>query len=304
MTASSNKTDPQQPEQQQIDDWLKSCQWRIDTLWEGYHEGDSKKENEPESLTYINFARYYAELARVQCLNGEPCKVFRESFSKAAGHILKCFKTAYDKTDPEYVGDKEPDPTGWRSTAYGCVCWQHVADRVFIEGIHYALMGANFEITRELAKWFRKLGENGDCGKIVYSYAHALKFAVMGLKNDGKELAQQSLNEQEVAHSVTIPFDEPSRSRALYAILDNDVALFHSDDERWRLLCDYDARYLMKLSPNFTGKKEELTTVSSFFAKDHAVALANLAIYYDMKVKIDHFNLPKDLILQPEGVVQ
>ncbi len=299
MAESSNKTEPQRPEQQQIDDWLKSSQWSIDKIWNSFHNGSYEAEGIPIQMMYTSLANAHAELARVQCLNGEPHKVFRGSFSKAAGYTIKSFKMAYDQTDPDYIGDKElPDVS---FSAYGYVNWQSVSEPEFIKGIYYALMGADFEIARELAQLFRNPGDGVLCGKQTNRYAHALKFAVMGEKDAGKKLLKQTLNELESAELSLPDILELSENRPLYAILDNDEALFHRDEEPW-LEFAFKQWHLVDFLPAFSDRnKEKGTKPTDFFGEDYAVALVNLAIYYDMKVKIDHLNLPKDLILQPEG---
>jgi len=279
-------TTDNEPEQQQIDHWLKVAQETIDRSWQDYHSNFYEKENIPIQAFYTGLADAYAELARAQFLNGEPRNVFRSNFSKATSYIIKSFKMAYDKSDPDYVGDKEPpDNSGF---GYGYVDWSEVSERTFIEGMHYALMGADFDIARELAKLFRNPPDGGMKEKEVSRYAHALKFALMGVKDPGKELLRKTLNERKTKKTKDpLKLNYLTLSHALYGILDNDEALFNKGLE---LQIAFNQPY---------AQGEEKDTVYEFIC-DNAVALANLAISYKIRVTVEHYTLPKGMLMQPE----
>jgi len=271
------------PEQQQIEHWLKNSQERIDGTWEDYHSGFYEKEDLPMQTTPSNLAGAHASFARAQFLNGEPRKVFRESFSKAAGYTLKSFTMAYDETDPDYVGDrKSTDISGF---GYGCVSWFQVSEREFVEGINYALMGADFDSARELAKWFRD-PPNGKMEKEINRYAHALKFALLGEKDRAKALVKQTLDEWK-GRKTKDPFKMNYRtlSMALYGTADNDETVFNQG-------------LTLQLSLYQSYAQGEGKDTDYEFICDDAVALANLGREYGLKVTAEHYTLPNGLLIR------
>ncbi len=123
----------------------------------------------------------YVELARVQFLNGDAPEIYRANLSKATRHIIKSFKMAYDKNDPDYIGDK--NETDFSGFGYGCVDWFSVGEGVFIEGFHCALMASDFNQARELARLLRDRPDGRKLDKEINRYARALKCVALGEKD-------------------------------------------------------------------------------------------------------------------------
>ena len=276
-----------QPEQHQIDHWLKMAQKNIDFEFMDINSNFKRSEENDLSVQslYTSLASAYARLGRAQFLNGEPRQVFRASFVQAVRYIIKSFRMAYDKNDPDYVGDKEPPND---ETEYGYVDWTQVDENIFRAGINWALMGVDFDIARELAGLFRNAPDGGIESRIINRYAHALKFAVMGAKDPAKALLTKTLNEMRgkkprAAYKINFL----TLSHTLYGIITADETLFNQG---------LDAH----LSFYQSHAKGEAKDTSEEFICDDAVALANLAIGYKIKVTVEHYTLPKGMLMQPE----
>jgi len=93
-----------QPEQPQIDHWLKNGQYQIDRAWRLNREGFHDKNGVPLQAVYVGVALDHASLARAKFLNSNPIDEVRTEFANAARCILKSFTMAYDEKDPDYQG--------------------------------------------------------------------------------------------------------------------------------------------------------------------------------------------------------
>ncbi|MCF6251778.1 MAG: hypothetical protein L3J75_11005 [Methylococcaceae bacterium] len=274
------------PEQQQIDHWLKVAKEFIVQVLNNYQSDFYQIEDLPIQTFYTTIATANAELAHAQYLNGEKSEIFRANFSKASSYIIKSFKMAYDKNDPDYIGDsKEVDFSGF---GYGCVSWFKVAEDIFIEGFHYALMGADLKLAKELSSLFRNPPNGYLMDKEINRYAHALKCTALGEKEQGKILLKQTIDENTGKKTKSpLKLNYLTLSHALYGILDNDETLFNRGLELQLNLHEPYARGEAKDTP------EE-------FICDNAVALANLAITYKIPVKVEHYLLPKSMLIEVE----
>lgn len=271
------------PEQQQIDHWLKVARETIDRRWVNYDSGFYEKEDLPIQNLYTGLASDYADLARAQFLNGEPPSVFRTNFSKGVGYIIKNYKMAYDKSDPDYVGDQPAtDSSGF---GYGCVDWGNVVEDTLIEGIHYAFMGADFESAQELVGWFHDPAKE-HLSKEITRYGHALKHALRGEKDAAKDLLKQTLDEAE-GKKIKSPLklNYLTLSMALYGILDDDEELFNEGLE-------------MQLALHQSYAQGEAKDTDEEFVCDEAMALANYGLHCGLQVTIEHNLLPKGLLIQ------
>ena len=270
------------PEQQQIDHWLKVASDTITQSIKDFQSNFYLVNDLPIQTFYAGTASSYADLACAQFLNGEEPAVFRANFSKATSHIIKSFKMAYDKNDPDYVGDKKE--TDFSGFGYGCVSWFKVSEGVFIEGFHYALMAADFEQARELATLFRDRPDGRKLDKEINCYAHALKCAALAEKEQGKTLLKQTIDEGKGKKTKSpLKLNYQTLSHALYGILDNDEALFNRGLELQLNLQEFYAR-------------GEAKDTSEEFICGNAVALANLAIAYKIPVTVEHNLLPKGML--------
>lgn len=274
------------PEQQQIDHWLKVSFERINDVEKSYRSGFYEKEDLPTQTFYTVIARAHADLACAQFLNGEPPEIFRANYSKATSYIIKNFNMAYDKNDPDYVGDqKETDISGFGS---GCVSWFDVAEDIFIKGFHYALMGGDFTLARELAKLFKDRPDGRKLDKEINRYAHTLKQTALGEKEQGKTLLKQTIDEIKGKKTKRLlKLNYQTLTHALYGILDNDEVLFNRGLE-------------LQLNLHQTYAQGEGKETPEEFVCDNAVALANLAIAHKIPVTIEHYTLPKGMLIQAQ----
>lgn len=280
-------TTDHEPEQQQIDHWLKESHESIARIWKKYHSGHYEKEDLPIQTFYAGLGDVHADLARAQFLNSEAIKVFRGNFAKAASYILKNFKMAYDENDPDYVGDqKETDTSGF---GYGCVSWWLVGETTFVDGIHYAFMAADFDTAHALANFFRNRPDGRMQDKEVNRYAHALKNTLLGDIDAAKALLKPSLDELRVKKTKDLfKLNYITLSVALYGILDNDEISFNKGLE---LYLSLDQAYAQG-----EGKDTDYEFICS-----EAVALANLGIHFNLNVMVDYYTLPKGLLIEPVG---
>ena len=89
------------PEQQQIDHWLKVASEAITRKTKKFQSGLYQQKDLPIQAFYAGIASSYADLAYAQFLNGEAIEIYRTNLSKATIYIIKSFKMAYDKNDPD-----------------------------------------------------------------------------------------------------------------------------------------------------------------------------------------------------------
>ena len=271
------------PEQQQIDHWLKVSNEDIARKTKKFKSGLYQIKDLPIQAFYAGIASSHADLAYAQFLNGEAPEIYRANFSKATSNIIISFTMAYDKNDPDYVGDKKE--TDFSGFGYGCVSWFKVAEDVFIEGFHYALMGADLKLAKELAKLFDNPPNGYLMDKEINRYAHALKCVALAEKEQGKALLKQTIDEGKGKKTKNpLKLNYQTLSHALYGILDNDEALFNRGLE-------------LQLNLHEPYARGEAKDTSEEFICGNAVALANLAIAYKIPVTVEHHLLPKGMLI-------
>ncbi len=288
-----------QPEAQQIEHWLKTFSFQIDNKWKLFNSGFYEEEDLPIQGMYTSLAMFHASLARSKFLNGDPLAEVRIEFANAAKSILKSFTMAYDKSDPDYVGDKCPPPnphyTGhkdsiveakWLDPVYGQVSWSDVMETEFIEGVNYALMAGDFELTQQLAEWFRDPGD-GDLMDIdVNRYAHALKHALLGGRQQGWGLLKVQLDD----YAKKPPKSAGDKNyftliTILFGILEKDMEKFNEG-----------LAAQLKFYQGYVRGEGKDTTEE--FICDHAVALTNLGLHHGFHITVEHDTLPKGLLIQ------
>ncbi|MFW5444183.1 MAG: hypothetical protein ACKE51_07750, partial [Methylococcaceae bacterium] len=221
------------PEQQQIDHWLNVASGDLERRKTHTQDGFYERENLYVQGLYTGYAGIYADLARTMFLNGELNIAFRAEFSNASRNMLKSFTMAYDKNDPDYVGDKETpaDYTGtyFDRPQYGYVDWSSVEALDAINGFNWALMAGDFELGKELANWFQDSPDEKRDDAIT-RYAHAMKYALIGshVREAGKTLLMQTIDKcRKKPPKGGWKLNFYTLSLALYGILDKDQALFN-----------------------------------------------------------------------------
>ncbi len=289
-----------QPEQQQIDHWIKVALDGLAQTEEDFKSGFYEKEGISIQSVHAGTALYHATLARAKFLNGDPIDEVREEFARAARYVLKSFTMAYDESDPDYVGDRwparNPHYTGHKnspvaakflSPEYGQVDWSSVSETTFIRGMNYCLMAADFSLAEQLATWFQDSPDGSPMDIEVNRYAHALKHAILG----GRTRAWLLLKEQREAYEARPSKRDDYRknyytlSTALFGIMDKNEVLFNEG-------------LAMQLAFYQDMAQGEYKNTPMEFICDNAVALANLGIHHGLKVTVEHDTLPKGLLIQ------
>ena len=289
-----------QPEPEQIDYWIEASSERLHRTQMAIQNGFFKANDVPKQSIYTGDATAHASLARAKFLRGDPIKDVRAEFARAARCILKSFTMAYDPNDPDYVGDKWPPPnpqyTGkpgsvveakWLDPGHDQLSCGDVSERVFIEGVYYALMAADFDLARELAGWFRDPPDGVLMDPDVNRYAHGLKHAVLGeyIK------AMDYLEAQLAVYEKKPPRQGYEKNyqtliTALYGIVTRDEKRFNEG-------------LLMQLEFYRIAEAEgEYRNTPQGFICDDAVALANLGLHEGLAVTVEHDLLPRGLLIE------
>ncbi|WP_250657096.1 Imm49 family immunity protein [Alkalimarinus coralli] len=273
-------------DQEDIDYWIAQNTRILRKRAENINSDWYQQEDLPVHSAYAGAAMDYADLGRARFLNGEPPERFRAEFSAAGKCMLKCFKMAYDVTDPDYVGDK-PKPPKAPSAGYGQVNWSAVMETNAIDGFNYALMGADFETARELAYWYQDSKDGKKMDAVVNLYTYAYKYALLNELQKGQLLLEKTLQEYaEKPPKTGGDMHYFTLSMTLYGILKRDEALFNEG---------------LALQLAFYKKShipaEDLWGTAEEFICDYAVALSNLALDAGLRVTVEHDLLPKGLLI-------
>ena len=259
------------PAQEDIEFWIQLAQNDIARRFKLQEEGFHKKNNISRQAVLYGFSSDYASLARALFLNGSLIEEVRTNYITAAQFIIKAMKIAFDKDDPDYLGEKSD--------------WAAIMETTVIEGFNYSLIGGDFETGRELARWFFDPLDNEPMEPDVNRYAHALKHALLGEKEEGKALLSLTLEEYQ-ARPTKDPADINyfTMSLALHSILNNDEKHFNEGLE-------------LQLKLYETIARGEIRDTDEAYICENAVALANLGIGFDMTVTVKHDLMPEGLLL-------
>jgi len=261
-----------QPEQQQIDSWIKMALDGLARTEEDFKSGFYEEEDISIQSVHVGTALLYAILARARFLNGDPIAEVRTEFATAARYILKSFTMAYDEKDPDYQGEKAD--------------WVEVGETIALDGFNFALMAADFTLTEELAGWFRD-PPDGVCMDIeVNRYAHALKHALLGGWRQARELLTTQRDTYLGRPSKRNDYRKNyyTMSIALLGIVNRDAALFNKGLQ-------------MQLEFYQGDAQGELKDTDEEFICDYAVALANLGLRHGLTVTVEHDTLPQGLMI-------
>lgn len=261
-----------QPDQEQIDHWIKVSQTQIDGDWERFKEGYYERKVIPIQSVYTGFGLLYASLGRAHFLNGEPEEYWRAPLREAARCIIKSFRMAYDPKDPDFQGDR--------------VEWSEVSEGDAISGFKYALMAADFELAQTLASLFRDPGDGDTMHIEINDFAHALSKLLLGQRKEALALAEARMQvfERKPPTGYNYKTNYYTLMTTLYGILIRDTVLFNKG-----LLeqVNFYARYA----------KGEGKNTSEEYICDEAVALANLGLHEGLKVTVQDMRLPTGMLI-------
>ncbi len=275
------------PEQEQIDHWLKVSREQIERQWRLHREGFDRENDLPPQSRYITLASLYAHFGRARYLNGEPVEAVREEFRQAARHVLKSFRMAYDPSDPDYVGDRPPRVKG--SAGWGELSLAAVSENHFIQGAHWALMGADLGLARELAEWYREPPDPEPDDEVGLGYARMLSAELREAEKLARQYARVQM-EWCTSRELTELYETNlcTMSQALAGIVRRDAKAFNAG------LAAQLEDYRLHMEPEIRNTDEE-------FICDAAVALANLGLLRGLEVTVSHPLLPPGLLVSGGG---
>ncbi len=274
------------PEQEQIDHWLKVARDDLKRTEEDLRTGFYEREDIPLQLVHVGTAETYADLGRAMFLNGEPVEAVREEFRQAARLVLKSFRMAYDPSDPDYVGDRPPPPG--RDPGWGELSLAAVSENEFIEGAHWALMGADPALARELAEWYREAPDPEPDDEVGLGYARMLSAELREVEKLARQYARVQM-EWCTSRELTELYETNlcTMSQALAGIVRRDAKAFNAG------LAAQLEDYRLHMEPETRDTDEE-------FICDAAVALANLGLFRGLEVTVSHPLLPPGLLIARE----
>ena len=275
------------PEQEQIDHWLKVSREQIERQWRLHREGFDRENDLPPQSLYTTLGGLHADLGRAMFLNGEPLEAVREEFRQAARHVLKSFRMAYDPSDPDYVGDRPPPPG--RDPGWGELSLADVSENEFVEGAHWALMGADLALARELAEWYRERPDPAPDDEVGLGYARMLSAELREVEKLARQYARVQM-EWCTSRELTELYETNlcTMSQALAGIVRRDAKTFNAG------LAAQLEDYRLHMEPETRNTDEE-------FICDAAVALANLGLFRGLEVTVSHPLLPPGLLVSGGG---
>ncbi len=271
------------PEQEQIDHWLKVARDDLKRTEEDLRTGFYEREDIPLQLVHVGTASTHAHLGRAMFLNGEPVEAVREEFRQAARHVLKSFRMAYDPSDPDYVGDRPPPPG--RDPGWGELSLAAVSENEFIEGAHWALMGADPALARELAEWYREPPDPEPDDEVLLGYTRMLSAELREAEKLARQYARVQM-EWCTSRELESGYEENvcTMSKALAGIVRRREGAFN---EGVRAHLEF---YRRRVVPEVRDTDQE-------FICDDAVALANLGLFRGLEVTVSHPLLPRGLLV-------
>jgi hypothetical protein len=262
------------PAKDEIAHWLKVDQYQIERTKRLRREGFYEKEKIPIQSYHSGLASWHADLGRSRFLNDEAIQNIRKEFSQAADYMIKVFRMAYDPDEPEYAGDG--------------VEWSHVVETTAIDGMNWALMSGSRDKAREMARWWQNRPEKKTKHEVTNRYTFALQHAILG----GREQAEELMNISMLYYAGHPPKGHNFQHN--YYTLSLTVQGIVTKDEK-----KFNEGLALQLK-FYEGEalSEENYNVPEGYIDDDAVALANLGIFYGLKVTTTHMLLPPGLLIQ------
>jgi hypothetical protein len=262
------------PDKNQLEHWYQtSLQW-IKRKQRLKKEGFYERKKLPIQGHYDSLASLYANLGRFRCLNNESVEVIQKEFSLAADYMIKVFRIAYDPDDLEYASNE--------------VDWSHVIETSAIDGMNWALMSGSRDKAKEMAHWWQNRPEKKTKHEVTNRYTFALQHAILGGREQAEELMDISMfyYTEHPPKGHNFQHNYYTLSLTLQGIVTKDEKKFN---EGLALqLKFYEGEAL----------SEENYNVPEGYIDDDAVALANLGIFYGLKVTTTHMLLPPGLLIQ------
>jgi hypothetical protein len=264
------------PDEGQLEHWLKTTRYEIENAEQLRHEGFYEKKRISIQAHYADIADEYADLGRSRCLNGEPIDIVRKEFSRSADYMIKVFRMAYDPEEPEFVEEKEN------------IAWHEIEETSAIDGMNWALMSGSRDKAKEMARWWRNRPEKKTKHEVTNRYTFALQHAILGGREQAEELMDISM-----LYYAGHPPKGHNFQHNYYTLSLTVQGIVTKDKKKFNEGLALQLKF-------YEGEalSEENYNVPEGYIDDDAVALANLGIFYGLKVTTTHMLLPPGLLIQ------
>ena len=262
------------PDEGQLEHWLKTAFYLIDLKKHLRADGYYEKKKLPLQGYYSTLASGHANLGRTRFLNGDPVPQARAEFIQAADYMIKVFRMAYDPDEPEFAGEKTN--------------WARVSETCAIDGMNWALMSGDLGKAKEMARWWQNRPTK-TMPEVANRYTHALKHAILGNRDQAEEPLEASM-----LYYASHPPKGHNFKTNYYTLSTTLLGIVTKDQKKFTEGLALQLKFYEgeALSP-------ENYNVPEGFIADDAAALANLGIFYGLKVTVTHMLLPPRLLAQP-----
>jgi hypothetical protein len=262
------------PDEGQLEHWLKTAQYEIKNAEQLRREGFYERKKIPMQSHYSGLASDHADFGRSRCLNNEPIEIIRREFSQAADYMIRVFRMAYDPDDPEFAGEN--------------TAWHRIGETSAIKGMNWALMSGSRDKAREMAHWWQNVPDKETMHEVINHYTFALKHAILG----GREQAEELMDISMLYYTEHPPKGHNFRHN-YYTLSLTMQGIVTKNEKKF----NEGLTLQLKLYES-EAMNEENYNVPEGYICDHAVALANLGIFYGLKVTTTHMLLPPGLLIQ------
>jgi hypothetical protein len=264
------------PDKDQLEHWLKTSQELIELKENLKKEEYYKKKNIPLQGHYSTLASLHADFGRTRILNGEPIDIVRKEFSRSADYMIKVFRMAYDPEEPEFVEEKEN------------IAWHEIEETSAIDGMNWALMSGSRVKAKEMARWWQNRPEKKTKHEVTNRYTFALQHAILGGREQAEELMDISM-----FYYTEHPPKGHNFQHNYYTLSLTLLGIITKDEKKFNEGLALQLKF-------YEGEalSEENYNVPEGYIDDDAMALANLGIFYGLKVTTTHMLLPPSLLIQ------
>jgi hypothetical protein len=256
--------------------WIEISQEPIDERQPDIDSGRA------DQLTWEAWSLHKISLGMSLFLAGEPLEKVRRAFREAAQGIERIFVMAHDKSSSYYLGSRAEPSTG--------------TDTLAIEGLNAALMAADLEAGRKLARWIPARTADPQQSPEVQDYTRSLQALLLGKPQEAR---------------VRVTRARLSLERRLREPLEEDEYEEERDWQRNYLTLTLTLEGILKGSEGQFN--EGLRKQAEFYQRlaqgecedtpmehicDHLVALGNLGLTLGLRVRGEVPYLPSGLLLQ------
>ncbi|HYO56274.1 hypothetical protein [Archangium sp.] len=244
--------------------WIEIAEERIKLRQERLDAGTAKH------LTWVGRSEWQMSLGRARFLHGDPLEQVHQAFRDAARGIETSFVMAYDEDSPLFLG-RRAEPSA-------------VSETTAINGLNAALMAADFELARRLARWIPPTPNDPSTSEETRHYVRGLKHLLLDAPAEARAHVGATLKRYE---------GKPPKSgykRNYYTLAQALAGILEGDDERFNEGLRLQAEFYRGLAQG-----ENADTAEEHIC-DHLVALGNLGLRHGRQVRGDIPFLPRGLL--------